>query len=61
MVRSRRWKIYDLFLYLLNNFIFSIFLKEERDWELMTSVSNDWLENLGPWKKAEDFLEFVRQ
>ena len=61
MARSRRWKIYDLFLYLLNNFIFSIFLKEERDWELMTSVSNDWLENLGPWKKAEDFLEFVRQ
>ena len=61
MARSRRWKIYDLFLYLLNYFIFSIFLKEERDWELMTSVSNDWLENLGPWKKAEDFLEFVRQ
>ena len=61
MAKSRRWKIYELFSYLLNNFIFSIFLKEERDWELMTSVSNDWLENLGPWKKAEDFLEFVRQ
>ena len=61
MAKSLRWKIYELFSYLLNNFIFSIFLKEERDWELMTSVSNDWLENLGPWKKAEDFLEFVRQ
>ena len=61
MAKSRRWKIYELFSYLLNNFIFSIFLKEESDWELMTSVSNDWLENLGPWKKAEDFLEFVRQ
>ena len=61
MAKNRRRKIYELFSYLLNNFIFSICLKEERDWELMTSVSNDWLENLGPWKKAEDFLEFVRQ
>ena len=34
-------KIYDQFLYLLNNLIFSIFLKEESDWELMTSLSSE--------------------
>ena len=28
-------KTYELFSYLLNNLIFSFFLKEERDWELM--------------------------
>ena len=42
------------------NLIFSIFLKEERDWELMTSLSSE-LKNLGPWKKGENFLVFVRQ
>ena len=31
MAKIRRWKIYELFWYLLNNLIFSIFLKEERD------------------------------
>ena len=40
--------------------IFSFFLKEERDWELMTSLSSE-LKNLGPWKKGENFLVFVRQ
>ena len=34
-------KIYELFSYLLNNLIFSFFLKEERDWELR--VSTDYL------------------
>ena len=27
---------YELFSYLLNNLIFNFFLKEERDWELIT-------------------------
>ena len=53
-------KTYELFSYLLNNLIFSFFLKEERDWELMTSLSSE-LKNLGPWKKGENFLVFVRQ
>ena len=63
---KKRWwkvedgKIYVLFSYLLNNLIFSFFLKEERDWELMTSLSSE-LKNLGPWKKDENFLVFVRQ
>ena len=63
---KKRWrevengKIYELFSYLLNNLIFSFFLKEERDWELMTSLSSE-LKNLGPWKKGENFLVFVRQ
>ena len=52
--------MYELFSYLLNNLIFSFFLKEERDWELMTSLSSE-LENLRPWKKGENFLVFVRQ
>ena len=39
--------------------IFSFFLKEEKDWELMTSLSSE-LKNLGPWKKGENFLVFVR-
>ena len=43
------------FSYLLKNFIFSIFLKEERDWELMTSLSSE-LKNVDPWKKGENFL-----
>ena len=49
---KKRWrkvedgKIYELFSYLLNNLIFSFFLKEERDWELMTSLSSE-LKNLG--------------
>ena len=53
-------KSYELFSYLLNNLIFIFFLKEERDWELMTSLSSE-LKNLGPWKKGENFLVFVRQ
>ena len=53
-------KIYELFSYLLNNLIFSFFLKEERDWELMTSLSSE-LKNLGPWKKGENILVFVWQ
>ena len=63
---KKRWrkvedgKIYELFSYLLNNLIFSFFLKEERDWELMTSLSSE-LKNLRPWKKGENFLLFVRQ
>ena len=63
---KKRWrkveegKIYARFSYLRNNLIFSIFLKEERDWELMTSLSSE-LKNLGPWKKGENFLVFVRQ
>ena len=44
-------KTYELFSYLLNNLIFSFFLKEERDWELMTLLSSE-LKNLGPWKRA---------
>ena len=63
---KKRWrkvedgKIYELFSYLLNNLIFSFFLKEERDWELMTSLSSEF-KNLGPWKKGENFLVFVWQ
>ena len=63
---KKRWrevengKNYELFSYLLNNLIFSFFLKEERDWELMTSLSSE-LKNLGSWKKGENFLVFVRQ
>ena len=53
-------KTYELFSYLLNNLIFSFFLKEERDWELMTLLSSE-LKNLGPWKKGENFFVFVRQ
>ena len=53
-------KTYELFSYLLNNLIFIFFLKEERDWELMTSLSSEW-KNLGPWKKGENFFVFVRQ
>ena len=53
-------KIYELFTYLLNNLIFRFFLKEERDWELMTLLSSE-LKNLGPWKKGENFFVFVRQ
>ena len=62
---KKRWrevedgKIYELFSYLLNNVIFSFFLKGERDWELMTSLSSE-LKNLGPWKKGENFLVFLR-
>ena len=50
---KKRWrkvkggKSYELFSYLLNNLIFSFFLKEERDWELMTSLPSE-LKNLGP-------------
>ena len=53
-------KIYDRFSYLLNNLIFIIFLKEERDWELKTSSSSE-PNNVGPEKKGENFLVFVRQ
>ena len=53
-------KTYELFSYLLNNLIFSFFLKEERDWELMILLSSE-LKNLGPWKKGENFFVFVRQ
>ena len=53
-------KIYKLFSYLLNNLIFSFFLKEERDWEWMTLLSSE-LKNLGPWKKGKNFFVFVRQ
>ena len=49
-----------VFSYLNNNLIFSIFLKEERDWELMTSLSSE-LKKLGAWKKGENFLVFVWQ
>ena len=49
-----------VFSYLNNNLIFGIFLKEERDWELMTSLSSE-LKKLGPWKKGENFLVFVWQ
>ena len=44
---KKRWrkvedgKTYDLFLYLLDNLIFRIFLKEESDSELMTSLSSE--------------------
>ena len=48
-------KIYELFSYLLNNLIFSFFLKEERDWELMTLLSSE-LKNLGPWNKGESLV-----
>ena len=41
-------KIYELFSYLLNNLIFSIFSKEERDWELLTTLSSE-LKNLRPY------------
>ena len=57
-LRRRKWfKI--VFLYLLINLIFSIFLKEERDRELMTSLSSERfsLEK----KETENFLMFVRQ
>ena len=37
--------------------IFSILLKEKRDWEMMTSLPGK-LKNLGPWKKGENFLVF---
>ena len=49
MAKSRRWKdlLFELFSYLLNNLIFSFSLKEERDWELMTSLPSE-LKNLGP-------------
>ena len=53
-------KTYELFSYLLNNLIFSFFLKEERDWELMILLSSE-LKNLFPWKKGENFFVFVRQ
>jgi len=53
-------KTYELFSYLFNNLIFSFFLKEERDWELMILLSSE-LKNLGPWKKGENFFVFVRQ
>ena len=53
-------KIYELFTYLLNNLIFRFFLKEERDWELITLLSSE-LKNLVPWKKGENFFVFVRQ
>ena len=36
----------------------SIFLKEETDWELTTSLSSE-LKNLGTWKKGENFLVIV--
>ena len=49
-----------VFSYLNNNLIFSIFLKEERDWEMMTSLSSE-LKKLGRWKKGENFLVFVWQ
>ena len=52
--------IKDGFLYLLINLIFSIFLKEERDRELMTSLSSERF-SFGKKKKTEDFLTFVRQ
>ena len=58
--KDKDGKIYGQFSYLLNNLIFSFFLKEERDWELMNSLSSE-LKNLGPWKKGENFLVFVRQ
>ena len=38
-------KIYKLFSYLLNNLIFSFFLKEERDWELMILLSRTYNKN----------------
>ena len=34
------------------NLIFSIFLKEERDWKLMTSLSSELLNLAGPRKKG---------
>ena len=58
--KSKMERHYELFSYLLNNLIFSFFLKEERDWELMTLLSSE-LKNLGPWKKGENFFVFVRQ
>ena len=51
---KKRWwkvkdgKIYELLSYLINYIIFSIFSKEERDWELLTSLSSE-LKNLGPY------------
>ena len=47
-------KFMNFFSYLLNNLIFSFFLKEERDGELMTSLSSE-LENL-PLKKERELL-----
>ena len=49
---KKRWRnvedgnIYKRFSYLLNTQIFSFFLTGERDWELMTSLSNE-LKNVG--------------
>ena len=54
-------KIYKLFSYLLNNLIFSFFLKKERDWELMTLLSSELKDLIGPWKKGENVFVFVRQ
>lgn len=57
-VKSKVEKIKDRFSYLI---YLSIFLKKEKDRELMTSLSSE-LENLGPQKKkTEYFLVFVRQ
>ena len=39
-------KIYDWFSYLFNNLIFSIFLKEERDWELIDDLVVKWIQKL---------------
>ena len=47
--------------YLLNNLIFSIFVKEKRDWEFCWTHCHSELKNLGPWKKGENFLVFGRQ
>ena len=51
--------IQDRFLYLLINLFFSIFLKEERDRELMTSLSSETF--IFGKKKTENFLMFARQ
>ena len=47
-VKYKGKKIQDRYSYFLNTYLFfSIFLKEERDRELMTSLSSE-LKNLGP-------------
>ena len=51
-------KIYDWLSHLLNNLNFGTFLKEERDWDLMTSLSSE-LKNSGRWQKGENFLAFL--
>ena len=53
-------KIYDWFSYLFNNLIFSIFLKEERDWELIDDLIVKWIKKLNYiiLEKGKNFFRF---